>query len=275
MPANQDIQLYFSRALELVKEAGTVVQKALGEGKQVDTKSEFSDLVTQYDKQVEQLLIVKLREHFPNHKFIGEESVVAGVKNELTDDPTWIIDPIDGTTNFVHGFPVVAVSVALAVQKEIALGIVYNPVQDRMYSAIKGHGAFCNGSKLKVSGQNEISKALVISEVGSRRDADHMQLVFENMHNVMKKAQGLRCLGSAALDMCSVASGEADAMYEFGIHVWDIAAAALIVAEAGGVVMDTLGIPLNLMNRRVLCASSQVLANTISKILVHVQLESD
>uniref|UniRef100_A0A023FV11 Inositol-1-monophosphatase n=1 Tax=Amblyomma parvum TaxID=251391 RepID=A0A023FV11_AMBPA len=275
MPANQDIQLYFSTALELVKEAGTVVRKALGEGKQVDTKSEFSDLVTQYDKQVEQLLIGKLREQFPNHKFIGEESAVAGVKNELTDSPTWIIDPIDGTTNFVHGFPVVAVSVALAVEKEVALGIVYNPVQEKMYTAIKGHGAFCNGSKLRVTGQEEISKALIISEVGSSRDAGHMQFVFQNMHNLMKKAQGLRCLGSAALDMCSVASGEADAMYEFGIHVWDIAAAALVVAEAGGVVMDTQGGPLNLMHRRVLCASSQVLANTISQILNHVQLESD
>ncbi|XP_049266959.1 inositol monophosphatase 2 [Rhipicephalus sanguineus] len=276
MVTDQDIERFFCKALELVKESGALVQRAFGEGKQVETKSEFTDLVTQYDRQVEQLLIGKLREEYPNHKFIGEESVAAGIKSELTNDPTWIIDPIDGTMNFVHGFPVVAVSVALAVQKEIVVGIVYNPALDKMYTAVKGHGSFCNGTRLNVSGQNEISKALIISEVGSSRDPGHMQFVFRNMHNLMQKAQGLRCLGSTAVNMCFVASGEADAFYEFGMHVWDMAAAALIVTEAGGVVMDTQGVgPLNLMHRRVLCASSHALANTISQILEHVQLESD
>lgn len=275
MVTDQDIERFFCKALELVKESGALVQRAFGEGKQVETKSEFTDLVTQYDRQVEQLLIGKLREEYPNHKFIGEESVAPGIKSELTNDPTWIIDPIDGTMNFVHGFPVVAVSVALAVQKEIVVGIVYNPALDKMYTAVKGHGSFCNGTRLNVSGQNEISKALIISEVGSSRDPGHMQFVFRNMHNLMQKAQGLRCLGSTAVNMCFVASGEADAFYEFGMHVWDMAAAALIVTEAGGVVMDTQGGPLNLMHRRVLCASSHALANTISQILEHVQLESD
>lgn len=275
MVTERDIEGFFSDALVLVKAAGTVVLKAIGEGKQIETKSEFTDLVTQYDKQVEQLLIGGLREKYPNHKFIGEESVAAGIKSELTDDPTWIIDPIDGTTNFVHGFPAVAVSVALAVKKEIALGIVYNPILDKMYTAVRGKGSFCNGSKLKASGQTEISKALVVTEVGSSRDPDHMEFVFRNMRKVGHKAQGMRCMGSAAMNMCLVATGEADAYYEFGIHVWDMAAAALIVTEAGGVVMDTQGGPLKLMHRRVLCAGSQALANTISQNLDHIQLESD
>ncbi|XP_075733842.1 inositol monophosphatase 2 isoform X3 [Rhipicephalus microplus] len=240
MVTDQDIERFFCKALELVKESGVVVQRAIGEGKQIEMKSEFTDLVTQYDRQVEQLLIGKLREEYPNHKF-----------------------------------PVVAVSVALAVQKEIVVGIVYNPALDKMYTAVKGHGSFCNGTRLSVSGQNDISKALIISEVGSSRDPGHMQFVFRNMHNLMQKAQGLRCLGSTAVNMCFVASGEADAFYEFGMHVWDMAAAALIVTEAGGVVMDTQGGPLNLMHRRVLCASSHALASTISQILEHVQLESD
>ncbi|KAL3182849.1 hypothetical protein MRX96_034486 [Rhipicephalus microplus] len=152
MVTDQDIERFFCKALELVKESGVVVQRAIGEGKQIEMKSEFTDLVTQYDRQVEQLLIGKLREEYPNHKFIGEESVAAGIKSELTNDPTWIIDPIDGTMNFVHGFPVVAVSVALAVQKEIVVGIVYNPALDKMYTAVKGHGSFCNGTRLSVSG---------------------------------------------------------------------------------------------------------------------------
>lgn len=275
MVTERDIEGFFSSAMALVKAAGTVVLKAVGEGIQIETKAEFCDLVTQYDKQVEQLLIGGLREQYPNHKFIGEESVAAGIKSELTDDPTWIIDPIDGTTNFVHGFPAVAVSVALAVQKEIALGIVYNPILDKMYTAVKRKGSFCNGRKLSVSGQTEISKALVLTEVGSSREPDRMELVFRNMRKIGHKSQGMRCMGSAAMSMCTVASGEADAYYEFGIHVWDMAAAALIVTEAGGVVVDTQGGPWNLMHRRVLCAGSQTLANTISQNLDHIQLESD
>lgn len=275
MVTERDIEGFFSSAMTLVKAAGTVVLKAIGEGKQIETKSEFTDLVTQYDKQVEQLLIGGLREQYPNHKFIGEESVAAGIKSELTDDPTWIIDPIDGTTNFVHGFPAVAVSVALAIQKEIALGIVYNPILDKMYTAVKGKGSFCNGRKLRVSGQTDISKALVLTEVGSSREPDHMEFVFRNMRKIGQKSQGMRCMGSAAMNICTVASGEADSYYEFGIHVWDMAAAVLIVTEAGGVVVDTQGGPLNLLHRRVLCASSQALANTISQNLDHIQLESD
>lgn len=275
MTTERDTEAFYCTAIELVKEAGTVVRKAIGKGKNVETKTDFSDLVTESDKEVEKLLIGKLREEFPNHRFIGEESVAAGLKSELTTEPTWIIDPIDGTMNFVHGFPVVAVSVALAVDKKVVLGIVYNPILDRMYTAREGKGSFCNGTRLHVSGNADISKALIVSEVGSSREPSKMEFVFRNMHRITEKAHGLRCMGSAALNMCFVAAGEADAYYEFGIHCWDMAAAALVVTEAGGVVMDTEGGPLNLMNRRVICASSKDLADVISQTIEHIELESD
>lgn len=275
MVTEQDIRTYYLKSFALVKEAGAIVRNAIGKGKNIETKSGFVDLVTETDKEVEKLLIGKLKEAFPDHRFIGEESVAAGIKCELTNDPTWIIDPVDGTMNFVHGFPAVAVSVALAVDKKVVVGIVYNPITDRMYTAEHSKGSFCNGHRLKVSGVADLSKALVVTEAGSRRDPSGMEFVFRNMHNIIKQAHGLRCMGSAALNMCSVAAGEADAYYEFGIHCWDMAAAALIVTEAGGIVMDTKGGPLNLMNRRVLCASSQALAIAISQRLDHIELESD
>ncbi|EEC13331.1 myo inositol monophosphatase, putative [Ixodes scapularis] len=103
MTTDQETETFYCKALELVKEAGTIVRKAIGKGKNIETKTDFSDLVTESDKEVEKLIIGKLREEFPNHRFIGEESVAAGLKSELTAEPTWIIDPIDGTMNFVHG----------------------------------------------------------------------------------------------------------------------------------------------------------------------------
>nr|XP_037284087.1 inositol monophosphatase 1-like [Rhipicephalus microplus] len=228
MVTDQDIERFFCKAFELVKEFGVVVQRAIGEGKQIEMKSEFTDLVTQYDRQVEQLLIGKLQEQYPNHKFIGEESVAAGIKSEFTNDPTWIIDPIDGDMNFVHG---------------------------------------CHKRALKKGFQQVLAR-----RTNNKRELD---VISCNGMERYVDAQRLRCLGSTAVNMCFVASGEADAFYEFGMHVWDMAAAALIVTEAGGVVMDTQGGPLNLMHRRVLCASSHALASTISQILEHVQLESD
>ncbi|XP_064485910.1 inositol monophosphatase 2-like [Ornithodoros turicata] len=275
MATQQELEHYFSKSLEVVKEAGTLVKDAIGKGKSIETKSNFADLVTETDKEVEKLLIGKLKNEFPTHRFIGEESVAAGMKCELTGDPTWIIDPVDGTMNFVHGFPVVAISVALAVNKQVVIGIVFNPVMDRMYTAQLGKGAFCNGHRLRTSGVSDLSKALIVAEGGSNRDPARMEFVFKNMHNIIKKAHGLRSLGSAALNMCFVAAGEADAYYEFGIHCWDMAAAALIATEAGGTVVDTEGGPLNLMNRRVICAATQGLASVISQSLDHIQLESD
>ncbi|PKK34514.1 inositol(myo)-1(or 4)-monophosphatase 1 [Columba livia] len=147
-------------AVDLARKAGEIVRGALKEKVSVMTKSSPVDLVTETDQKVENFLISLIKEKYPSHSFIGEESVAAGEGSILTDNPTWIIDPIDGTTNFVHRFPFVAVSIGFVVNKKIEFGIVYSCIEDKMYTARKGKGAFCNGQKLQVSGQEDIVTSL-------------------------------------------------------------------------------------------------------------------
>lgn len=244
-----------------------MISKRNDSRKEFVCKSGDIDLVTETDQEVEKLLVKGLSSKFPSHKFIGEEDSADGVKEKLTNDPTWIIDPVDGTMNFVHGFPHSCISIALLVDKVPEIGIVYNPMFNQKFTAIKGQGSFYNGKKLEVSGQKDLGKALIISEYGTSRDADKLNAVVENFKVMAQKAHGIRVLGSAALNMCHVAMGCADANYEMGLHAWDMAAGDLIVREAGGVVMDPTGGPLDIMSRRVLAASSKELAEEISKNL--------
>uniref|UniRef100_A0A8D2AS41 Inositol-1-monophosphatase n=1 Tax=Sciurus vulgaris TaxID=55149 RepID=A0A8D2AS41_SCIVU len=142
-------------AVTLARQAGEVICEALKHEMNVMIKSSPADLVTATDQKVEKMLISSIKEKYPSHSFIGEESVAAGEKCILTDNPTWIIDPIDGTTNFVHRFPFVAVSIGFVVNKKMEFGVVYSCVEDKMYTGRKGKGAFCNGQKLQVSKQEE------------------------------------------------------------------------------------------------------------------------
>ncbi|XP_006830876.1 PREDICTED: inositol monophosphatase 1 isoform X1 [Chrysochloris asiatica] len=140
-------------AVTLARQAGEVVCDALKNEMNVMIKSSPADLVTATDQKVEKMLISAIKGKYPSHSFIGEESVAAGERSILTDNPTWIIDPIDGTTNFVHRFPFVAVSIGFVVNKKIEFGVVYSCVEDKMYTGRKGKGAFCNGQRLQVSRQ--------------------------------------------------------------------------------------------------------------------------
>ncbi|XP_064110664.1 inositol monophosphatase 1-like isoform X3 [Macrobrachium nipponense] len=237
--AEFDVQECYKVAMELVKTAGKLVREAINKKKNIEIKSCAIDLVTESDKAVEKLLISGLSSSFPDHKFIGEESVSAGEKCVFTDAPTWIIDPIDGTMNFVHSFPHTCISVGLWVNKDAELGIVYNPVLEQMFTAIKGEGAFLNGEKLSVSGETELAKSLIFAEMGSSQDAEKMDTVITNLTTLLPKVHGLRGIGSAALDMCYVAAGWGEAYYHFGLCCWDMAAGYLIVREAGGVVYDS------------------------------------
>ncbi|XP_063614982.1 inositol monophosphatase 1-like isoform X2 [Penaeus indicus] len=270
-----DAKKCFDVALDLVKQAGKVVREAIKKKKNIETKSSAVDLVTESDKAVEKMLISGLSEAFPDHKFIGEESVSAGQKCVLTDEPTWIIDPIDGTMNFVHSFPYTCISVGLWVKKAALVGIVYNPVLEQMFTAIKGQGAFLNGEKISVSGETELGKALVFSEMGTSLDPEKVNTVLTNITNLMPKVHGCRAMGSSALHSAYVAMGAADVSYTFGVHCWDTAAGSLLVKEAGGIVIDTEGGPFDIMRRRVLCASSPELAEKISKLLKQYQPERD
>ncbi|KAK2185981.1 hypothetical protein NP493_215g03009 [Ridgeia piscesae] len=270
---NDDLDVCFNLVQDVARKAGEMIREAFKQEKQVSTKSSLADLVTESDKKVEQLIISTVKDKFPTHSFIGEESV--GDSCVLTDNATWIIDPIDGTTNFVHRFPYIAVSIALLVQKKTVIGLIYNPILDQMYTARPGQGAYCNGEKLQVTQTQDLGHALVCAEFGSSRDSKVLDSKFRSMRKIIEQAHGIRSLGTATMAMCMVASGKADAYFEMGPHIWDFAAGDLLVREAGGTVVDTTGGPMDLMSRRVLCAGTQELANQIAASLEQLDLQRD
>ncbi|XP_049422029.1 inositol monophosphatase 1-like [Epinephelus fuscoguttatus] len=262
--------------VEVTKKAGKMIREALQKDIAVMQKSSPVDLVTETDQKVEQLIISTIKEKYPTHSFIGEESVAAGAPSMLTDNPTWIIDPIDGTTNFVHRFPFVSVSIGFTVKKEIEFGIVYSCIEDKMYTARKGKGAFCNGEPIKVSGQEDISQSLVLTEMGFKKDPEQFKTMLANIRTILTiPVHGIRSPGSAAVNMCLVACGSADAYYHMGIHCWDMAGGAAIVTEAGGVIMDISGGPFDLMSRRLIIASSKAIAERIAKEITEFHVGRD
>ncbi|XP_028283813.1 inositol monophosphatase 1-like [Parambassis ranga] len=257
-------QSAMDHAVAVARKAGQVVGKALHDDRKVMTKSSSVDLVTQTDQKVEQLIIRSVKEKFPTHRFIGEESVAAGESCVLTDEPTWIIDPIDGTTNFVHTFPFVAISIGFSVNKEVEFGVVYSCLEDKMFTARRGRGAFCNGAPLQVSEQTDIKQSMVATEFGSSRAPETVEKIFCSLRNILCiPVQGVRGAGTAAINMCLVASGCVEVYYEIGTHVWDVAAGSLIVTEAGGVLMDVEGGDVDLMSRKIVAANSKTIAERI------------
>lgn len=254
--------------ISIAKQASEVVLSAFQQQKEVKLKSSPADLVTETDQRVEKILISAITNRYPDHRCIGEESVAAGERVQLTDAPTWIIDPIDGTVNFVHRFPFLAVSIAFTVNQQTQFGIVYSCVEDKLFHAHRGGGAFLNGQPLHASGQEDVSRCVVVTEIGAERDDLALSTMTANIFRLLKlPVHGIRALGTAAVDMCQVATGGADAYYHIGMHCWDIAASAIIVQEAGGVVMDTDGSVFDMMSRRVIAASSFTVANRIAQVI--------
>ena len=259
----------------LVLKAGEKVKEAF-ESREIinssikDKDSNPTDLVTAVDKNVEKFLFSSLKELFPSFLLVGEETVSSSdsKKVNLTDQPTWVIDPVDGTTNFVHGFPFVCICVGLVVKKDPVLGIVYNPILNEMYTGIKGKGSFMNDKKLpliKDTPLKSLQRSLFITEYGYFLGQDKLDIKVSNAKSMLSLPAQVRSLGSCALDMCQIARGGADFYFEIGIHTWDLAAATVIVRESGGVVVGYTkpkGIgadvqiadePFDLNGRKVLC----------------------
>lgn len=171
--------------------------------------------------------------------------------------------------NFVHTFPHVAVCIGLAVDCEPVLGVVYCPALDQLYTGCKGAGAHCNGRPIRVRTSPSLRESLVCAEFGSDRSDEKRKCIFDNLQSVSWKCHGIRSLGSAAMNICSVASGQTNAYYEFGLHCWDICAPAAILLEAGGFLCDTTGKqPLDIMNRRLIVACSKDIAIELSDSLI-------
>lgn len=270
---------YLWTAVSIAQHAGTMIREAFVKNKGIMTKACSTDLVTETDQNVEKYILKTVKERFPEHCFIGEESVADGASCALTDTPTWIVDPLDGTTNFVHRFPYVAVSIGIAIDKEIEVAVVYGCIIDQLYVAVRGHGSYCGHERLSVSKQTDLSSSLILSEWGSDRTDERIRTVANNMAKVVARpigpSHGIRSMGSAALNMALVASGSADVYYEWGIHCWDIAAGKLLIEEAGGIVASTRGEKLDLMGRNIICASSKEIVEQVSKEVTQLDVGRD
>lgn len=256
--------------VEVAKEAGKIILEALhtNTASNVHLKGAV-DLVTDTDRKVEAYIMSTLREKFPSTRVLAEEEVATPTSRGevLGDEPTWIVDPIDGTTNFVHKFPVFCVSIALALSRRVVVGVVLNPLLGELFTATLGGGAFLNNVPIRVAGAATLDKAVVATNIGVDRTPEGAEFLIENLRKLLlNNVQSTRSSGSSAWEMSSVACGRLDAFYERGIHSWDIAAASLLVTEAGGVVTSLDGSPMNLLNRQVLCGNQNIVT-IISNLL--------
>lgn len=217
------------------REAGKILEKHFGAVANIRKKGVI-DLVTDSDLEAEKAILHMIRTHFPADRVIAEES---GSRGE-SHDRVWLIDPLDGTTNYAHGFPFFAVSIALEIKGKAVLGIVYNPHLEEYFEAVKGSGARLNNRRITVSGTKKIGESLLAT--GFPYDIqENAKDVLELFGRIITKAQGVRRPGSAALDLCYVACGRIDGFWEKGLHPWDTAAGAVIVQEAGGVLATYQG----------------------------------
>ena len=251
--------------------AGDEIKAAWDAERDVEYKGTV-DLVTATDKKCEDLIFDMLQAKFPTHAFVGEESVAAadGKLPEIGEGPTWFVDPLDGTTNFVHSFPFSCVSIGLAVNKKPVVGVVFNPISNECFTAVVGEGAKLNGKSINVSKVSVLGKALIGTEIGVSRDAATVDAIMGRVRACVENARSLRCSGSCAMNMVGVAMGRLDGFYEIGFGgPWDCVGATVICREAGGLVMDPSGGAFAITARRVLCGNPNVatkLAEVLAKI---------
>ncbi len=252
----------FSVTKEAALKASEVVRSFSVSGFEVEKKSP-ANLVTEADIQTELTIIDHIKNHFPDHSFLGEETAKGG----LDEEHLWVIDPIDGTNNFAHGIPHVGISIAYCHRGEPLVGVVYQPFSDELYSAIKGHGAFLNETKkLHVSSASSIKEAMIVTGFYYDYGPDIAQGLKTIELLIKNECHGIRRFGAASLDLCYIAAGRCDAYYELRLNAWDFAAGALIVREAGGLVLNLEGEPLTLHDTK-LVVGNPILADRLKTIV--------
>lgn len=248
------------------KNAGQILKDGFGKEHQIEHKSEI-DIVTEIDKKSEDYLIEEIRTAFPDHVIIGEES---GKINNTHSDGVWLIDPLDGTSNYAHGVPIFSVSIGYQYKGETVLGVVYDPLLDECFTAEKGKGAFLNGNPIRVSDTQEMIKAMLVTgfPYNVHKTEENNLDYFANF---ILTAQAVRRLGSAAIDLCYVASGRLDGYWELQLQAWDAAAGVLILEEAGGKVTNMDGTPFELKPPYAMIAANPVLHQKMYEVVLHTK----
>lgn len=244
-------------AIEAAMESGLLIKKSVGKVLRVSYKGR-DNIVTDVDKKCESMIIEKLLSSFPGHAVLSEECG----RIEGPSHYRWIIDPLDGTTNFAHAFPFFCVSIGLEERGRAVLGVVYDPLRDELFSAEEGRGARLNGKKISVSRAARLSDSFLATgfSYGPRSKERNIR----NFRNFLVRSQAVRRAGSAALDLCYVACGRFDGFWEMDLHPWDSAAGALIVREAGGRVTSFDGSPYSHYNKNILATNSIIHRSMIS-----------
>ena len=238
-------------------EAGSLLRSYYRRGVATEYKGDV-DLVTEADRASEKLIVKRLQKLFPDHGIFGEE----GTRTHLENEYRWYIDPLDGTTNFAHGFPAFCISMGLErrpsslaadADGEIVAGVIYDPLRDELFTAEKGKGAFLNGAPIHVSKTPTLGEALLATGFPSRKRHDNPNIHF--YHEFTLRSHGVRRAGSAALDLAYTACGRVDGYWEFNLNPWDTSAGALMVMEAGGTITSFDGVPFRLDSREVLATN--------------------
>lgn len=251
-------------AIELAKEAGHIQLKAMGAAHHIEYKGKgVANIVTEVDKKCEELIFGRIHKEYPSHEFLGEEGGLLKTKSEYK----WIVDPLDGTVNYAHGYPLFATSIALEYKNEIILGVVYEPNRDELFAAQKGAGATLNGRRIRVSKTVELRKALLDTGFAYNVHEGEQRNNVNNFVNFLFKARAIRRDGVAASDLCYVACGRFDGFWELYLRPWDIAAGQLIVTEAGGRVSSFNGSPLDVYGNEIL-ATNGALHEQMIEVLV-------
>jgi myo-inositol-1(or 4)-monophosphatase len=240
-------------AVDAAREAGGILLSEADRPVKITYKGEV-DLVTEADRKSEAAVVARLRSHFPQHAIVGEEGGEGGAPAGARY--CWYVDPLDGTTNFAHGYPCFAVSIGLLEDGEPLVGVVLDPSRGELFSAMRGEGAYLNSKRIHVSNVEELSKSLVATGFPTHKRSSNPNINYYWQYTL--RSHGVRRDGSAALDLCSVACGRFDGFWEFGLKSWDTAAGMLLVGEAGGTVTDFGGRPYHPGDYEILASNGRI-----------------
>lgn len=276
-------------AFEAALEAGDYFKSRFQTELVVHTKSSLADVVTDVDAHCEELIRARIVQQFPDHDILGEEGVAPGraaaieaTEAKRTSRALWIVDPLDGTTNYVSGIPLSVVSIAFAVDGEVEVGVIYDPYRDEVFYATRGNGAYLTtakgvtkwlwlsesptpGTRLTASKVTELRRAVLATGLPMRHE--DRPLMMERASFIIQRMKSLRTLGAAALHMAYIAAGRIDVFFEFELNVWDVAAGAVLIAEAGGAVGDMAGNGYTLMSRDIVASGDKRISAAICRML--------
>jgi myo-inositol-1(or 4)-monophosphatase len=258
-------------AVKAARRAGVIINRASNDVGHLTIQSKGeNDYVTEVDQKAEQAIIQTLLDAYPEHAILAEESGASGHAGSLGEaEYQWIIDPLDGTTNFLHGFPQYSISIALLYRGQLSVAVIYDPVRNDLYTALRGRGAFLNERRIRVSKRDKLQGSLIGTGF-PYRDFTHLDAYTAIFKDLVQKTAGLRRPGSAALDLAWLAVGHIDGFFEIGLNPWDIAAGCLLVQEAGGLVSDFSGEEDYLKSGNIIAGNPKVFVQLLQTITPHL-----